>query len=159
MPRIFRNGRDYSGSSAQIDDSATTAQNKTWSANKIKTELAKKADFSLISGLTIQTQYIDSTESFFVAYRIGELVFIKAKLKATNNIGNNYGLIYGLPIPSDVTFSLMPVFKDGRDFNNPTNVKNISAVVSNTGVLTLQTYPDTITSGEWLYINSMYISA
>ena len=125
---------------------------------RIDTALSGKADYSVISGLTIQTQYIDSTESLFVAYSIGKLVFIKAKLKATNNIGNNYGLIYGLPIPHDVMFSLMPVFKDGRDFNNPTNVKNISAVVSNTGVLTLQTYPDSITSGEWLYINSMYIA-
>ena len=42
MPRIFRNGRDYSGSSAQIDDN-TAANNKVYSSVKVNTLLSGKA--------------------------------------------------------------------------------------------------------------------
>lgn len=41
MSRIFRNGRDYSGSSAQIDDN-TAANNKVYSSAKIEEKLANK---------------------------------------------------------------------------------------------------------------------
>lgn len=141
-----------------IDDS-TASETTVYSSDKVEDLLSDKADYSVITGLNIQTQYIDSSDSYFMAYKVGKLVFVKARLKASGSIGNNYGLIYGLPAPLDLDSSLMPVLRDGHDFNNSSNIKFASCVINSSGTMLLQVYPDTIASGDYLYINSMYISA
>lgn len=137
----------------------TTDQTVVGAINELLGDIGNKPDYSVRTGLTVQTNYIDDANSYYMAYTIGKLVFVKARLKASNTIGNNYGLIYNLPVPLDIDTSLMPVLRDGRDFNNTANIKNASCVVNTNGTLILQIYPDTIASGEYLYINSMYVSA
>lgn len=137
----------------------TTDQTVVGAINELLGDIGNKPDYSVRTGLTVQTNYIDDASSYYIAYTIGKLVFVKARLKASSTIGNNYGLIYNLPIPLDVDTSLMPVLRDGHDFNNTANIKNASCVVNTTGTLILQIYPDTVASGDYLYINSMYISA
>lgn len=159
MGKLMLNGINYSDGGGAVIDDSTTSASKVWSSDKVEDLLSDKADYSVITGLTVQTNYIDAANSYFMAYKVGKLVFVKARLKASGAIGNNYGLIYGLPIPLDLDSSLMPVLRDGHDFNDYTNIKIASGVISSTGVLLLQVYPDTIASGEYLYINSMYISA
>lgn len=97
MSRIFRNGRDYSGSSAQIDDN-TAANNKVYSSAKIEEKLANKQDeitpVVLNNNLTYHSNC--SIQNGFII-RYGRIVEVGMILKATGNINNNDILVSGLP--------------------------------------------------------------
>lgn len=90
MPRIFRNGRDYSGSSAQIDDN-TAANNKVYSSAKVQ---------ALLSGTDITSDVTLNSDISLIQgqiYRIGSLITINAVLKANQSIPNNASIFTGLP--------------------------------------------------------------
>lgn len=121
---------------------------------RIDTALSGKADYSEVTTPTLNNQFIDVSDSWFYVKKIGDFCYINGRLKLTSAVSNNYGLVFGMPLA--VTNSLMMVFVSGRDFNNKANTFIVSCVVSN-GTLTIQTYPDSIESGKYLYINSFYV--
>ena len=120
---------------------------------RIDTALSGKADYSEVTTPTLNNQFIDVSDSWFYSKKIGNFCYINARLKLTSAVSNNYGLVFNMPLAT--SNSLMMVFVSGRDFNNKANTFIVSCVISN-GTLTIQTYPDSIESGKYLYINGFY---
>ncbi len=135
-----------------IDDTSAS-RDTVYSSAEVEDLLSDKADFNEVTTPTLNNQFIDISDSWFYSKKIGNLCYINARLKLTNAVANNYGLVFGMPLASGN--SLMMVFVSSRDFNNKANTFIVSCVISN-GTLTIQTYPDSIESGKYLYINGFY---
>ena len=153
----------YNNTLYKCTTAITTAE--AWNANhwaqtsiadeisRIDTALSGKADYNEVTTPTLNNQFIDISDSWFYVRKIGNFCYINGRLKLTATVSNNYGLVFNMPLATGN--SLMMVFVSGRDFNNKANTFIVSCVVSN-GTLTIQTYPDNIESGKYLYINGFY---
>lgn len=138
---------------ATDSDLQTTDQTVVGAINEVNAALSGKADYSVVTTPTLNNQFIDVSDSWFYTKKIGNYCFINGRLKLISAVSNNYGLVFNMP-PATGN-SLMLVFVSGRDFNNKANTFIVSCVVSS-GTLTIQTYPDNIESGKYLYINAFY---
>lgn len=139
----------------EVDTALSSKANSSdvYTKSEVDTALASKADYSVVTTPTLNNQFIDTSDSWFYVKKIGKFCYINGRLKLTSAVANNYGLVFNMPLAAGN--SLMMVFVSGRDFNNKANTFIVSCVVSN-GTLTIQTYPDSIESGKYLYINAFY---
>lgn len=91
MSRIYRNGRDYSGSSAQIDDN-TAANNKVYSSAKIEEKLANKQDSlssSQVDGTYSSSITINQNDKEIKIRTYGKVVTIEGFFQAKADISAN----------------------------------------------------------------------